>query len=206
MKVLGLFTHGPGNIFNSQRPIEKLDDLGGLKIRVGGGVVNDVAKSIGAVALLKPAPQSYELLSAGVADGVFFPQESIKSFKLVDLIKHATLVPGGLYNTSFFLVMNPGAFDKLSKEDQEAIMSVSGENFSRIAGSGWDNADAAGNEAMKAAGVAMITASDDLISEIKAKTAAIEGGWAEELMARDIDGKAIMADLRAEIAKEAGSN
>lgn len=206
VKVLGLFTHGPGNMFNSQRPIEKLADLDGLKIRVGGGVVNDVAKSIGAVALLKPAPQSYELMAAGVADGVFFPQESIKSFKLVDLVKHATLVPGGLYNTSFFLVMNPASFDKLSKEDQEAVMSVSGENFSRISGAGWDNADKAGNEAMKAAGVAMITASDDLIAEIKAKTDAIEGGWAEELMARDIDGKAIMADLRAEIAKEAGSN
>ncbi|MBO6757595.1 MAG: TRAP transporter substrate-binding protein [Roseibium sp.] len=206
VKVLGLFTHGPGHIFNSQRPVEQLSDLDGLKIRVGGGVVNDVAKAIGATALLKPAPQSYELMSAGVADGVFFPQESIKSFKLTGLVKHGTLVPGGLYNTSFFLVMNPRAFDKLSKEDQDALMGVSGENFSRISGAGWDNADAAGNAAMTADGVALVTASGALIDEIKAKTASIEAGWVAEVSEKGLDGAAVMADLRAEIAQASESN
>jgi len=206
VKVLGLFTHGPGNIFNSARPVEQLSDLDGLKIRVGGGVVNDVAKAIGATALLKPAPESYELMAAGVADGVFFPQESIKSFRLTDLVKHGTIVPGGLYNTSFFLVMNPRSFDNLSAEDQEAIMSVSGENFSRIAGKGWDNADAAGNAAMQEAGVQLITAPDGLIEEIKASTADIESAWVAEADAKGLDGAAIMEELRAEIAAASGSN
>ena len=206
VKVLGVFTHGPGHIFNSQRAVNTLDDLGGLKIRVGGGVVNDVASSLGVVNLLKPAPQSYELMSAGVADGVFFPQESIKSFRLTQLVKHATLVPGGLYNTSFFLVMNPRAFDKLSDADKEAIMSVSGENFSRISGKGWDEADLAGNAAMKADGVEIITASDDLVAAVKDKTAAIEAAWIEEASKLGVDGAAVMSDLRAEIAKESGTN
>ncbi|WP_150522509.1 TRAP transporter substrate-binding protein [Roseibium sediminis] len=205
VKLLGLFTHGPGHIFNSVRPIEKLADLDGLKIRVGGGVVNDVAKSIGATALLKPAPESYELMSAGVADGVFFPQESIKSFKLTGLVKHGTLVPGGLYNTSFFLVMNPASFDKLSAEDQAAIMSVSGEHFAKIAGKGWDDADAAGNAAMTESGIALITASDDLVAEIKDKTAAVEAAWVDAVKEQGLDGAAVMVDLRAEIAK-ASSN
>jgi len=136
VKVLGVFTHGPGNMYNAKRPINTLSNLNGLKIRVGGGVVNDVTKAIGATPLLKPAPKSYELMSNGVADGVFFPKESIKSFKLTKLVKHATLVPGGLYNVSFFLVMNPKSFAKLSKAEQAAIMKVSGENFAHIAGKG----------------------------------------------------------------------
>ncbi len=107
VKVLGVFTHGPGQMYNAKRPITKLSDFAGLKIRVGGGVVNDVTKAMGVTALLKPAPSSYELMSSGVADGTFFPKESIKSFRLTKLVRHATLVPGGLYNTSFFLVMNP---------------------------------------------------------------------------------------------------
>ncbi|GGB34027.1 ABC transporter substrate-binding protein [Roseibium aquae] len=206
VKVLGLFTHGPGNIFNSARPVEQLSDLDGLKIRVGGGVVNDVAKAIGATALLKPAPESYELMAAGVADGVFFPQESIKSFRLTDLVKYGTIVPGGLYNTSFFLVMNPRSFDNLSAADQEAIMSVSGEHFAKIAGKGWDDADAAGNAAMMEAGVTLIQASDAMVTEIKAKTAEIEQAWIEEANAKGLDGAAIMAELRAEIAAASGSN
>ncbi len=200
VKVLGMFTHGPGQIYNAKRPINKLSDLAGLKIRVGGGVVNDVAKAIGVTALLKPASKSYELMSNGVADGVFFPKESIKSFRLTKLIRYATFIPGGLYNTSFFLVMNPKKFASLSKADQAAIEKVSGENFSRIAGRGWDNADKAGVAAMKAAGVQITTASPALIKEIKDKTSAIEGKWVASLKAKGIDGAKIMTDLRAAIA------
>ena len=91
VKVLTVFTHGPGEIYNTKRPIKTLDDLKGLKIRVGGGMINELAKNLGVDALLKPAPQSYEILSTGVADGVFFPAESVASFKLEKLIKYATL-------------------------------------------------------------------------------------------------------------------
>ena len=172
--LLSVFTHGPGEMYNSKRPIEKLADLDGLKIRVGGGVVNDVSKAIGATPLLKPAPKSYELMSNGVADGVFFPKESIASFKLTKLVRYATLVPKGLYNTSFFLVMNPKKFGSLSKEDQAAMMSVSGESFARLAGKAWDNVDRIGLEKMKADGVKVITASAGLVDEITAKTSGIE--------------------------------
>lgn len=202
--LLGLFTHGPGQIYNSKRPVNSIKDLDGLKIRVGGGVVNDVAKAIGATALLKPAPASYELMSSGVADGVFFPKESIKSFKLTKLVRHATFVPKGLYNTSFFLTMNTNSFNKLSKEDQAAIMKVSGENFARLAGKAWDNVDTAGVAAMKADGVQTMTASDAMVAEIKAATKSIEDAWAAQAAEKGVDGAAIMADLRAEIAKIEG--
>jgi len=68
---------------------------------VGGGIGSEVARSLGAVPMLKSATESYELLSSGIADGVFFPKDSPASFKLVPLIKHVTYVPGGLYNVSF---------------------------------------------------------------------------------------------------------
>ena len=119
--VLGVFTHGPGQIFNTKRAVNSLKDLEGMKIRVGGGMVNDVAKVLGTVPMLKPAPESYELLSQGVADGVFFPKEAAMSFKLVPLIKHATFVPGGLYNVTFAMVMNPAKWKQISPADQAAI-------------------------------------------------------------------------------------
>ena len=206
VKVLSIFTHGPGNMFNAKRPITTLSDLEGLKIRVGGGVVNEVAKSLGATALLKPATKSYELRSNGVADGVFFPKESIRSFKLTKLVRHATLVPGGLYNTSFFLVMNPRSFDKLSADDQAAVMRASGEAFARMSGKGWDKADKMGVEAMKADGVQVQTASPALIDQIRRKTASIEAAWIESVKAKGIDGAVVMRDLRAEIKKVQAGN
>ena len=35
VKVLAYFTHGPGIVFNTKKPITKVDDLSGLKFRVG---------------------------------------------------------------------------------------------------------------------------------------------------------------------------
>ena len=37
------FTHGPGIVFNTKRPITKVEDLQGLKWRVGGGMVNEIS-------------------------------------------------------------------------------------------------------------------------------------------------------------------
>src|SRR5436309_12910174 len=86
VKLLGVFTHGPGQMF-TKRPVRSIADVQGLKIRTGGGVAEAVAKALGASAFVKPAPESYELLKSGVADGVFFPMESIISFKLETVLE-----------------------------------------------------------------------------------------------------------------------
>src|SRR3546814_7500602 len=84
----------------SEREITKISDLEGLKFRVAGGVVSDIANKLGIVGILKPAPEAYTLLSNGVADGVMFPMEAIKSFNLAELVPYTTRVPDGLYNRS----------------------------------------------------------------------------------------------------------
>ena len=169
VRVLTVFTHGPGEIYNTKRPIKTLGDLAGLKIRVGGGMINELAKNLGVDALLKPAPQSYEILSTGVADGVFFPAESVASFKLEKLIKYATLVPGGLYNTSFAFIMNPAAYNKMSPADKKVIDDWSGEKLARLMGKHWDRGDQIGREALKTNNVPTITADAAFISALNTK-------------------------------------
>jgi TRAP-type C4-dicarboxylate transport system substrate-binding protein len=177
--------------------------MAGLKFRVGGGVAGNAAKALGVTAMLASATKNYEMLSSGVADGTFLPTESIKSFKLTKLLSFATTVPGGLYNTSFFLTMNPAKFDSLSANSQAVLMRTSGENFARIAGQGWDKHDAIGQAAMDAAGIATINASDAFVAEIKAATSHLEADWIATANGLGVDGAAVMADLRAEIAKVA---
>lgn len=200
VKLLGVFTHGPGAIHNAKKDIKSVADMKGLKFRVGGGVVNDVAKALDTTPLLKPASKNYELLSHGVADGTLLPLESIKSFKIIKLVPHTTTVPGGLYNVSFFLVMNQAKFDSLSKEDQAAIESVSGEAFAKLAGQAWDKVDQDGLAAMKEAGNTVITADQAMVDDIAARTGQLESDWVAKATAAGIDGKAVMAELR-EIVK-----
>ena len=61
VKLLGVFTHGPGQMF-TKKPVAGINDIQGLKIRTGGGIAEAVAKALGTSAFVKPAPESYELL------------------------------------------------------------------------------------------------------------------------------------------------
>jgi TRAP-type transport system periplasmic protein len=202
LHVITVFTHGPGVIFNTQKPVTTLADLQGLKFRVGGGVVNEVGKALGVNMTLKPAPQSYELLSSGVVDGTWFPDESIVSFKLDKLIKFRTAVPGGLYNTSFALVMNQATWDKIPKADQAVITKMSGEWAARFIGKYWDDTDEASRKVQAAAGVQSITADAKFVADFKAKTAPIEAAWVQEAEAKGLkNAAAVLEEFRAEIAK-----
>lgn len=201
VKLLSLFTHGPGHIHNSIQTVRKSSDLKGLKFRVGGGVINDIAKSLDVTPLIQPASKSYELLSHGVADGTLLPLESVKAFKIQDLVKHTTVVPGGLYNVSFFLVMNKARFESLAEADQKAIMSVSGEAFAQMAGKAWDTADAAAETFLKASGNDIKVADSDFIAEIERLTDGLEEAWIKEANKKGVDGESALAELR-KIAQE----
>ena len=155
---------------------------------------------LGTVPMLKPAPESYELMSQGVADGVFFPKESPLSFKLVPLIKHITYVPGGLYNTSFAHIVNETKWKQISDADRAAITKLSGVELARRTGKAWDATDAKGEKAVRDANIPIVTADAKFVAEIKDKTSGLEKAWFERAKAKGADGSAILAAIRAELA------
>ena len=198
--LLGLWTHGPGHIFNGRREITSLDKLEGLKFRVGGGLVSQIADALGTVAVPAPATKSYELLSNRVADGIYFPIESIVFFKLAGLMRYGTLVPGGLYNSSFFLVANEQSWKGIDAADRAAIMSVSGEHLARRAGQAWDQADTEGMQTLTGAGVSISVMDSRSIQELKHRLAFAERDWVVQASERGISAAVAIAELRAEIA------
>jgi TRAP-type C4-dicarboxylate transport system substrate-binding protein len=201
VKVLAVFTHGPGIIFNSKQPVKTVEDASKLKFRIGGGNINELSKLMGFNTTLKPAPESFELLSTGVMDGTFFPDESIASFKL-SMIKHATIFPGGLYNTSFVFMMNPAKYNALSAQDKAVVDKLSGEYAARLFGEGWDRVDAASRELQKTQGVARVPADESFVKAVAAKQAELEDKWAAAAAAKGLkDPKAVLAEFRAEIKK-----
>mgnify|MGYP000607371726 CR=1 FL=1 len=197
VKVLGLFTHGPGAIHNTKRDIRSQEDFANLKMRVGGGFMNDLAQGLGAVTLQKPSPSSYELLSSGVADGTLFPLESVVSFNVQDIVKHTTLIPGGLYNFGFFLVMNRDRFDELDSKDQAAIDSVSGEALAHLAGKMWDKWDAKGLLTIVENGNTVVKADDHFVNQIHAVAEPMEVKWIEEANSLGVDGQAALSYYRS---------
>jgi TRAP-type C4-dicarboxylate transport system substrate-binding protein len=198
--LLAVWTHGPGQMF-TKKPIQSLKDFQNLKIRTGGGISEKVITALGGSPFFKPAPESYELLKSGVADGVFFPLESIASFKLDTVIGQATLFPGGLYSSSFGFFMNEEKWAKLSKEDQAIITRHAGEAAARSNGQSWDRADKVGREALQKAGGAIVTASPAMVAEAKKRSAPIIDDWIKKAGAKGVNAKQALDEFHAEIKK-----
>jgi TRAP-type C4-dicarboxylate transport system substrate-binding protein len=202
VKVLAVFTHGPGIVLNTKRPISKVQDLDGLKFRVGGGMVNEISKALGMNVTLKPAPESYELLSTGVMDGTLFPAESVESFKIDKVIKYGTTFPGGLYNTSFVFMMNQAKYDSLPPDVKKVVDELSGEMAARMFGKAWDKVDRRGLAFMQAAGVQLSKADAAFVKAITEKTDPLVDTWAKAAEAKGMkDPKKTLATFRADIAK-----
>lgn len=201
VKVLAMFTHGPGQILMAKRPIRSIEDMVGTKYRTPGGIAVEVAKSLGAVPIPRPVTEVYEILAGGIVDGLFFDMGSIASFKLDQILRYVTVVQGGLYNSSFVIFMNEDRFNQLSKADRDAIESVSGEVASRRVGKAFDGENEATVAALAARNIEVITASPAFMQALKAKTAAIEAEWIKKANAKEIDGAKVLAEFRAEIAK-----
>jgi TRAP-type C4-dicarboxylate transport system substrate-binding protein len=200
VKLLAVWTHGPGQMF-TKKPIAGIKDVKGLKIRTGGGIAEAVANAIGASAFVKPAPESYELLNSGVADGVFFPFESIASFKLDTVIGQATVFPGGMYSSAFGFFMNEDKWNKLAKQDQAIIEKYSGEYAARSNGQSWDTADQKGLEALKKANARITRADPAFAAEVKKLSAPIIDDWIKKASAKGVNAKQALDEFHAEIKK-----
>jgi len=200
--VLAVFTHGPGIVFNTKRPITSMTDLSGLKFRIGGGMVNEISKALGMNVTLKPAPESYELLSSGVMDGTLFPAESVEGFKIDKVIKYGTTFPGGLYNTAFVFMMNQAKYDSLPPDVKKAVDEMSGEFAARMLGKGWDKVDRRGMAFMQTAGVQFTKADAAFVKAVTEKTNPLVDTWAAAAAAKGMkDPKKALADFRADIKK-----
>ena len=197
--LLGVFTHGPGQLWFNKK-YESLDDIKGLKVRIGGGIAQSSSKALGLVPLQAPVTKAYELLSGGVADGIQLPSESISFFKLDRIIKQGFIFDGGLYNVSMFLVMNKKKWNKLSQDDQKAINSVSGEALAKMAGKAWDKADDKGIDASLKNGIILKKLSeDDKIIVTQLLTPIIENTLEKISKQKNIDAKNIYLKLLNEI-------
>ncbi len=204
VKLLGLFTHGPG-MLHTRKPIASLASIKGLKVRTGGGTQAAIAKRLGIVTVSAPATKAHEILSRGVADGIFFSIETIWSFRLGDAVKFHYAYPGGLYTASFAAIINKDRFDGLSKDDQAALMRASGERLSAMFGSVWDRADKLAVKGLGDAGNTISSFEKDTAAEIRSLLSDLDGEWiARATKAGLKDAGPVLKALRDEVAKIKG--
>ncbi|MEZ5660968.1 MAG: TRAP transporter substrate-binding protein [Burkholderiaceae bacterium] len=199
--VVSLMTHGPG-VLHSASYVNSLDQIKGMKLRLGGGVAGDAGTLLGATGIRVPAPKVYETLASNAADGVMMPWEGKKSFKLTEVAPHTYEMPGGFYRGAFAIIMNTDRLKSLSKKDQAALTSPAfGEAVAKMAGAVWDQIDAEGRLASaQTKGNTATMATDADVAKYAEMTKPIIDQVVADATKAGVDGKAALEAIKAELA------
>ncbi|SIS48237.1 TRAP-type C4-dicarboxylate transport system, substrate-binding protein [Neptunomonas antarctica] len=195
--LVALFTHGPAQI-HTVEPIASLAELKDKKIRIGGGVQGYLAKRMQVTSVSAPADNIYEMMGQGLIDGAFIPFSVQKSLRLNELAKHIIALEGGMYLGSFSMFINPDFLASLSQRDRVAILKISGEKLSALAGYTWEKADQEGYQTALSTGAVInyVKKSDPIYREFVRLTKGMDKEWIDSVKDRGIDAEAALIELR----------
>ncbi len=118
--LLAYILPGVRSIFSTKRPIEKIEDAKGLKIRsMQSPVYIDMFKNMGMLPTALPASELYTSLQTGVVDAGENDPASVVSWGWVDVIKFYSLNEHSI--SCNVMVMNKKKLDSLPADMQKAI-------------------------------------------------------------------------------------
>ncbi|TDR51093.1 TRAP-type C4-dicarboxylate transport system substrate-binding protein [Halomonas ventosae] len=149
-RPLFFFTTGPGGIHTIDTDVQVPSDLEGLRIRRPTAVAGEMLENMGASPVGMPAPDIYTAMQRGVIDGLSFPWEGLKGFRINELVEYHTEVP--FYTLIFVATMNQRAYDNLSPEQQAVIDANAGMKWAGNAGEVFDRLDVEGKQEARDAG------------------------------------------------------
>jgi TRAP-type transport system periplasmic protein len=124
--VLGYWDNGIRHMTTSRKPITKVEDMKGLKMRTPPDtVLVDIMKSLGAEAQQIKFAELYVALQQGVVDGQENPIMNIHASKLYEVQKHLALTSHQFQMTPF--LMGKRSWDRLSDADKKIVQEAAAE-------------------------------------------------------------------------------
>lgn len=117
-----------GGVASRTKAVVDPDDVKGMKIRGGSREVDLVLKAAGAAVVSLPSNEIYAAMQTGAMEAAMTSSTSLISFRLEEVSKFLTSGRGQSYWYMFEpLMMSKVIFDKLTKDQQNAIMTVGAE-------------------------------------------------------------------------------
>jgi TRAP-type transport system periplasmic protein len=167
-KLLFLVSTTPA-VMHTKKPVNKLEDLKGRKIRTLGGPMVTALKLLGAVPVVIPTVDVYDSASKGVIEGTFSALPGMIVFKWGEVLPNTI----NNYRTSNcaiqFAVMNKSKWNELPPDIQQIIDKTSDEYWDKVA-KVWDQ--------MTAESIATLTAAKHTFITL---SAAEEERWVKEI-------------------------
>jgi TRAP-type C4-dicarboxylate transport system substrate-binding protein len=114
-----------GGVASRAKPIIDPEDTRGLKVRGGSREMDLILKEAGAAVVTLPSNEIYAAMQTGAMDAALTSSTSLISFRLEEVSRSLTSARSGAYWFMFEpLLMSKAIYDRLTKEQQAAIMAV----------------------------------------------------------------------------------
>ena len=124
---LGFHDQGFRSISNSKRPITKLEDIQGLKIRtILNPLYIDMLNELGANAVPMPFPELYSAMETKTVDGQENPETSVEASKFYEVQKYFSGTRH-IYNPQM-LMASKKVWDTLTADEQKLIQEAADES------------------------------------------------------------------------------
>ncbi|MCA3632981.1 MAG: TRAP transporter substrate-binding protein [Methylobacterium sp.] len=202
VKLLAFWAHDAG-VIHANRQVRTMDDLKGLKLRNPTRLAGEALKALGATSVGMPVPQVPESLAQKVIDGAVIPWEVVPAVKVHELTRFHTEIPGSptLYTATFFLAMNRAKYDSLSADLRAVLDKNLGMVFADMAGNMWDSEAKTISNVVRSRGNTITVISEEEKDRWIKATEPVHAAWIEQMKARNIDGAALIAEVKSLIAK-----
>lgn len=194
--VLYVHAHGPG-ILASQKPVHKLEDMAGLKVRATG-LSSKVVEKLGGVPVGMSQGEASEALRKGVVEATLCPIETLKGWKQGEFISAVTRMESIGYTTCMFVVMNLSVWEKLPSDLQNVLTQVS-EEWIEKQGQAWDAADAEGLAYIQGLGKEVIDLPDEEKGRFTEAVRPILEEYVSTTTEKGLPGKEFLAGLQEKL-------
>lgn len=189
VKVMYLFAHGPG-ILVTKKPVYKLEDMKGMKIR-STGLSAKIVQALGGAPVGMPIAEAYDALMKGVTEGIVVPVEGLQQWKLAEVTKYTTESYGAAYTTCGFAIMNKAKWNSLPPDIQKIIDQINEEWLEKTARL-WDSMDVEGRKFAEARGIKFIPLSREENALWAGKVKFLLDDYVKEMKAKNLPGDAAL--------------
>jgi len=184
-----LFAHGPGLLHTVSKPVHKLEDVKGLKIR-STGTSQLIVRAMGGTPVAMSQGETYDALKKNIVDGTLVPIEALEGFKQAEVLKYTTLDYSAAYSQGFFVAMNLNKWNSLPPALQKIITDVS-KKYEDITAKAWGDSDESGRKFALKLGHEFIKLSDEESAKFKAAMKPVFDEYIKGANAKGVDGEAV---------------
>ena len=157
-----------GGWFHTKTPVNKVEDLKGLRIK-GDGYTSKIISALGGAPTTMPMLETYDALKRGLAEGALTPLETLKNWKFGEVCKYTYRNDGAAYANGMFTAMNKDRWNSLSADLQQIITKLNEEWFEKQA-KVWKEVDDEAMDYMVKQGHKFVFANPDDVTKTREMT------------------------------------